>query len=66
MFDKLFNIMFVRNEVKERKCSLPVCELVKVNATQKEILSEEETIDQLFSKLKGLNTAKRQAFNTYV
>ena len=66
MVDKLFNIMFVRSEVKERKGSLPVCELVKVNATQKDILSEEETIDQLFSKLKGLNTAKRQAFNAYI
>jgi hypothetical protein len=29
MFEKLFNLMFVRSEVKKRSGSLPVCELVK-------------------------------------
>ena len=66
MFDRLFNIMFVRTEVKKRKGSLPVCELVRENAVVNDFNSSEKTIDELFSKLKGLNTAKRQSFNAFV
>ncbi len=67
MFEKLFNIMFVRSEVKKRHGSLPVCELVKSRgAIINEVAVDNKSIDELFSKLKGLNTKERQFFNACV
>ena len=66
MFEKLFNLMFVRSEVKKRQGSLPVCELVKSRGSMINEVTIDKSIDELFSKLKGLNTKERQSFNAYV
>lgn len=66
MFEKLFNLMFVRSEVKKRSGSLPVCELVKNSGSMINEVTIDKSIDELFSKLKGLNTKERQSFNAYV
>lgn len=66
MFEKLFNLMFVRSEVKKRQGSLPVCELVKNSGAIINEVTIDKSIDELFSKLKGLNTKERQSFNAYV